>query len=59
MPASYDEILKNIHDRDYIDSHRSVSPLKQADDAYLMDNSDMTFDEEMDVLLKIFNDKAR
>ena len=28
-------------------------------DAYLMDNSDMTFDEEMDVLLKIFNDKAR
>ena len=59
IPASYDEILKNIHDRDYIDSHRSVSPLKQADDAYLMDNSDMTFDEEMDVLLKIFNDKAR
>jgi len=58
IPASYDDILKNIHERDYIDSHRTVAPLKQADDAYLMDNSYMTFDEEMDVLMKIFKDKV-
>ncbi len=46
MPADYDDILKNVQERDYIDSHREVSPLRQADDALLLDNSNMTIDEQ-------------
>ncbi len=45
MP-DYAEILKNVQERDYIDSHREVSPLKQADDALLLDNSYMTREEQ-------------
>ena len=59
MPADYDEILANVKERDYIDSHREVSPLRMADDAVLLDNSDMTRDEQqqwlmhkVDVILK-------
>ena len=39
MEADYADILKNVQERDYIDSHREVSPLRQADDALLLDNS--------------------
>ncbi len=46
MPADYADILRNVQERDYIDSHRAVSPLRQADDALLLDNSDMTIDEQ-------------
>ena len=46
MPADYADILKNVQERDYIDSHREVSPLRQADDALLLDNSHMTIDEQ-------------
>ena len=46
MPADFDEILKNVEDRDYIDSHREVSPLRQAPDALLLDNSEMTIPEQ-------------
>jgi len=46
MPADYDEILRNVQERDYIDSHREVSPLRQADDAILLDNSNMTIAEQ-------------
>ena len=46
MPADFDEILKNVEERDYIDSHREVSPLRQAPDALLLDNSDMTIPEQ-------------
>ena len=46
MPADFDEILKNVEERDYIDSHREVSPLRQASDALLLDNSNMTIPEQ-------------
>ncbi len=46
MPADFDEILKNVEERDYIDSHREVSPLRQAPDALLLDNSKMTIPEQ-------------
>lgn len=46
MEADYDEILKNVKERDYIDSHREVSPLRQAEDALLLDNSRMTISEQ-------------
>lgn len=51
MPADYDEILKNVQERDYIDSHREVSPLRQAPDAILLDNSHMTIPEQKQWLL--------
>lgn len=41
------EVLENLQQRDYIDSHRETSPLKKADDAYTLDNSDMTMQEEL------------
>lgn len=46
MEANYEEILKNVQERDYIDSHREVSPLKQAEDAIVLDNSYMTIEEQ-------------
>ena len=42
----FEDVLKNIEERDYIDSHRETSPLRRAEDAYVMDNSDMTLHEE-------------
>ena len=56
MPADYQDILKNVQERDYIDSHREVSPLKQADDALLLDNSQMTIDEQKQWLLERFRE---
>lgn len=46
MPADFEEILRNVEDRDYMDSHREVSPLRQAPDAVLLDNSEMTIEEQ-------------
>ena len=54
MPADYADILKNVQERDYIDSHREVSPLRQADDALLLDNSHMTIDEQNAWLMEQF-----
>jgi len=42
----YEDVLKNVRERDYIDSHRAVSPLRKADDALVLDNSNMTFQEQ-------------
>ena len=52
MPADFDEILKNVEKRDYIDSHREVSPLRQAEDAILLDNSDMTIPQQNEWLMQ-------
>jgi cytidylate kinase len=54
MPADYADILRNVVERDYIDSHREVSPLKQAPDAILLDNSQMTIAEQNEWLLERF-----
>jgi cytidylate kinase len=51
MPADYEDILKNVQERDYIDSHREESPLRKADDAILLDNSHMTIAEQKAWLL--------
>ena len=42
-----EEVMKNLRERDYIDSHREVSPLSRAADAFVLDNSDMTLHEEL------------
>ena len=56
--ADYEAILKNVQERDYIDSHREVSPLRQAEDALLLDNSHMTIEEQNDWLLKTVAEKV-
>ncbi len=56
MEADYDDILKNVVERDYIDSHREVSPLRQADDALLLDNSHLTIDEQNAWLMEKFEE---
>ena len=58
MPADYDEILRNVQERDYIDSHREVSPLRQADDALLLDNSHMTIPEQNEWLMQRFRERT-
>lgn len=55
MPARYDDILKNVQERDYIDSHREVSPLRKAEDAIELDNSNLTIDEQQQWLLQQVN----
>ena len=47
MEANIEDVLKNLQERDYIDSHREVSPLTQAEDAIVLDNSHMTMDEQI------------
>jgi cytidylate kinase len=56
MEADYEDILKNVQERDYIDSHRAVSPLRQADDAILLDNSQMTIAEQKEWLMEKFQE---
>ena len=57
MPADFDDILKNVEERDYIDSHREVSPLRKADDAIELDNSNMTIPEQKEWLLERFRER--
>lgn len=52
--VNFDDILRNVQERDYIDSHREVAPLRQADDALLLDNSELTREEQMQWLLDAF-----
>jgi cytidylate kinase len=59
MEADYDDILKNVQERDYIDSHREVSPLRKADDAIELDNSSMTIPEQKQWLLDRFNEAVK
>lgn len=58
MPADFDEILRNVEERDYIDTHREVSPLRKADDALLLDNSHMTIAEQRQWLLNRYHEVA-
>lgn len=54
MPADFEDILKNVKERDYIDSHREMSPLRKADDALELDNSNMTIAEQKQWLMEQF-----
>ena len=58
MPADFDDILKNVEERDYIDSLREVSPLRKADDAIELDNSHMTIAEQKQWLLDRFRERS-
>lgn len=54
MSADFEDILKNVQERDYMDSHRAVSPLRKADDAIELDNSHMTIAEQKAWLMEKF-----
>ena len=53
--ASFDEILENVKQRDYIDQHRDVSPLRKAEDALLLDNTNLTIEQQKEWLFEQFN----
>ena len=59
MPADFDEILQNVEQRDYIDTHRETSPLRQADDALVLDNSNLTIAEQKVWLMEKFNERTQ
>lgn len=58
MEADYEDILKNVNERDYIDSHRAVSPLRKADDAIELDNSHMTIAQQEEWLMERYKEAA-
>lgn len=53
--VTFDEVLKNVEERDYIDTHRSNSPLVKADDAIEIDNSNLSREEQFDMVLDFVN----
>lgn len=58
IPSTLEEIEKDLERRDYIDSHREISPLRKADDAIVLDTSDMTIEEEVEAILRLFREKV-
>lgn len=52
MNLTFEEVLKNVEERDYIDSHREVSPLRQAEDARLLDNSELSISQQNDIVIE-------
>ena len=57
--ASFGEILTNVKERDYIDQNREVSPLRKADDALLLDNSNLTIEEQKQWLKERFEEATK
>ncbi len=51
--STYNEVLENVLHRDKIDSERAVAPLKQADDAVVLDNSNLSMDEQFEFMLNV------
>ena len=56
---SFDAILENVKQRDYLDENRAESPLRKADDAVVLDNSNLTIEEQKKWLLDLFNERAK
>lgn len=57
--VTYEEVLKNVQERDYIDTHREDSPLVKADDAIEIDNSHLSIQEQFDKVLELVNTVAK
>lgn len=57
-PEPFEKVLEDIQKRDWDDSHRPVAPLKQADDAVLLDTTELSFQESEAALIKIIEEKA-
>ena len=59
VPEPYEEVLQAVRDRDAQDMNRQVEPLRQAEDAVLVDSSELTFDQVVDTILGIVEEKRR
>ena len=57
-PKPYDEVLAELRERDYNDTHRAIAPLRQADDAVLLDTSELDFAGSCELLLKTIREKV-
>jgi cytidylate kinase len=57
--VTYEEVLKNVQERDYIDTHREDSPLTKAADAIEIDNSHLSIQEQFDKVLELVNTVAK
>jgi cytidylate kinase len=57
--VSFEEVLKNVEGRDYIDTHRDDSPLKKADDAVEIDNSYLTREEQFEAVLELVDEVTK
>lgn len=58
-PKPYDEVLKEMEERDWADSHRSAAPLRPAEDAVLVDTTDMDFQQSKDAILQVIRRKTQ
>lgn len=58
VEVSFEEVKANVEKRDYIDSHREVSPLRQTEDAVVVDNSDMTVEEEVEMMEQVVRQRG-
>ncbi|MBR1752051.1 MAG: (d)CMP kinase [Ruminococcus sp.] len=57
-PSTYEEVLADINQRDYNDTHRDIAPLRQAEDAVLVDSSALTLEETADEIIKVIKEKT-
>ena len=58
MPRPYEDVLREMEQRDYNDSHRAAAPLRQAEDAVLLDTGELNFEESLEALLAIIRKKV-
>ena len=58
VEVSYEEVLADVRQRDYQDSHRAAAPLRQADDAQLLDTSEMNFEQSLEAMKKMIVEKV-
>ena len=57
-PQPYEKVLEEIQERDWNDTHRSIAPLRQAEDAVLLDTTDLDFQESREALLAILRERT-
>lgn len=55
----FEDVLRDTNDRDYRDTHRAESPLRQADDAVVVDNSNMTREKQMEYIIRVFRGRSQ
>ena len=58
MDQSYENVLRDIRERDYNDSHRAIAPLRQAEDAVLLDTTELNFQESEEALLRLIRERT-
>ena len=58
VEVSYEEVLADVRQRDYQDTHRAAAPLRQADDAQLLDTSEMNFEQSLKAMKKMIVEKV-